>query len=203
MRVSCPACHAEYSLEVLLQHEAARAAMARLARISLPFGALLLQYIGLFRPAKRRLSIDRMVALIDEVLPDIERGAINRKGRDWPASREAWQAAVEKVLAARDAGRLRLPLTTHAYLYEVLLDQADKVEATAEREEEASRRNKAGAAAEPMPLSDVAQRAVVMASTAPPPPAGPSLYARKVRAEIDARLGRAQPTEGGSDGTQA
>ncbi len=55
----------------------------------------------------------------------------------------------------------------------------------------------------PMPLSDVAQRAVVMASTAPPPPAGPSLYARKLRAEIDARLGRAQPTEGGSDGTQA
>ncbi|HRD84325.1 MAG TPA: hypothetical protein PLF63_04045 [Rubrivivax sp.] len=70
---------------MLLQHEAARRAVARLAQLSLPFGALTLQYMALFKPASRALSIDRMVRLIEELLPDIERRAVTRNGRDWPA----------------------------------------------------------------------------------------------------------------------
>ena len=42
-------------------YEAARHAVARLATLSLPFGALALRYIALFKPEKRALSIERMV----------------------------------------------------------------------------------------------------------------------------------------------
>jgi hypothetical protein len=139
--MSCPSCNAEFSLDMLFEHEAGRRAMARLAELSLPFGALLLRYIGLFRPAQRRLSIDRMVSLIDELLPDIERQAIARKGRDWDAPLESWRAALEAVLTKRDKGTLTLPLTSHGLLYEILAAQADKYEAQAERQVETERRH--------------------------------------------------------------
>ncbi|HRY88010.1 MAG TPA: hypothetical protein P5305_08985 [Rubrivivax sp.] len=103
-------------------------------------GDALVQYVALFRPAKRRLGLARMVALIEELMPDIERGAIARKGRDWPAPAGLWRAAIAQVLLNRDKGTLTLPLTGHGYLYEVLQGMADKAEAQAERDTDAARR---------------------------------------------------------------
>lgn len=205
MKVTCPSCHAEMSLEALLESESARRAVARLAEISLPFGALVLRYIALFRPAKRRLSIERMVALIEELLPDMQRHAVQRKGREWHAPLESWRAAMETVLAARDKGTLSLPLTSHGYLYEVLAAQADKVESVAEREREKQARSRsvAGPAAGPVPF---AAAAVTVLSTATPPPAysGPSRAAREIQARIAAgQKAREGQTEGAGDDAQA
>ncbi len=187
MKVTCPSCHAEMSLEALLESESARRAVARLAEISLPFGALVLRYIALFRPAKRRLSIERMVTLIEELLPDLQRGAIARKGREWAAPTDAWRAALETVLAARDKGTLSLPLSSHGYLYEVLSALADKHEATAEREREQGRRNRSAAG----PATQAAAPAATVLFTAPPAPpayAGPSRAALAIKAEMEARM---------------
>lgn len=191
MRVTCPACHAESSLEVLVGREAdARAVSAFLAR-NLPLGDALVQYVALFRPAKRRLGLARMVALIEELMVDIERGAIARKGRDWPAPPQAWRIAIAQVLLNRDKGTLTLPLTGHGYLYEVLQGLADKAEAAAERDTDAQRRSRAHTAG-PAPLPAPA----TALHTPPPPPAyaaGPSRAARAMRAQIDAyRARRAQ-----------
>jgi hypothetical protein len=203
MRVTCPTCHCEISLDALLESESARRAVARLAEISVPFGALMLRYVALFRPEKRRLSIDRMVSLLEELLPDIERGAVRRKGRDWPAPRDTWRAAVEQVLANRDKGTLTLPLTSHGYLHEVICGMAEKFEAAAERERETARRTRAPA---PGPAAGAAPLATVLATApAAPPPnygTGPSRAARELRAQMEAatRL-RTVQKEGPADET--
>lgn len=185
MRMTCPSCHAEMSLEALLESESARQAVARLAVISLPFGALVLRYVALFRPAKRRLSIERMVALIEELLPDIERGRIERKGRDWAAPRDTWQAAIDTVLAARDKGTLTPPLTSHGYLYEVILGMADKHEAQLEREREQQARSRPNTAGPQAVATALATR--TDAAPAPAPYVGPSKAALRIQAEIAAR----------------
>jgi hypothetical protein len=141
MRLTCPACNAEMSLDVLLGREADARAVAGLLELSLPFGALLLGYVALFRPPKRRLGLARMVGLVEELLPDIERQAVRRKGRDWPCPPELWRTGLQTVQTMRDKGTLTLPLTSHALLYEVLASAADKAEGKAEALREAARRD--------------------------------------------------------------
>ncbi len=111
--VTCPACHAEFTLDVLLPHEAARQAVGHLVERHLGLGRVGMLYVALFRPEKRRMSIERMCRLVEELVPDIQRGAITRKGRDWPAPLPLWQAAIDQVLANRDKGTLSLPLNGH------------------------------------------------------------------------------------------
>lgn len=208
MRVSCPACHAELSLEVILTNEAARHAVARLATLSLPFGALALRYVALFRPEKRGLSIDRMVRLIEELLPDLDRQAITRKGRDWDAPIEAWRAGIEVVLGKRDKGTLTLPLTSHGLLYEVLCGLAEKVEARAESDQEQQRKQRrtTGADTGPRDLASVAQDLDTVAGnlgpaelTPRPAYTGPSRAAREIRAQMEAASRRLHNPAGASE----
>ena len=199
MRLTCPACHAEASLETLLAREADARALAGFINRHIAAGTLLVQYIGLFRPAKRRLSLARTVALFDELAPDIERGAVTRKGRDWAAPLPVWVAAIEQMLATRDKGGLTLPLSSHGYLYEVIVGLADKTEAQAERGVEVQRRNEGHAGAGAVALGMTMDLAQVMAAVAPgatatpvanPAPydmaKGPSRAARELQAHIAA-----------------
>jgi hypothetical protein len=200
VRVSCPACNAELSLDVLLANEGARAAMARLASASVPLGSLVLRYLALFRPPKRRLSIERMTSLLLELLPDIERKAVTRKGREWDADIECWRAALETMLEYRDAGKLTLPLQSHAYLHEIVVGLADKIEAAREREAEQVKREARHPTARHLEaVGEVIERAADPAPPAPPPPAGPSRYAQQIKAEIEARK---REQQGAGDGQQ-
>jgi len=207
MRLKCPACNAEMDLDVLLAHEEGRHVLAQLAMLALPLGRLLLAYVGLFRPGKRALSMSRTLALLAEVIADLQRGYITRKGRDWPTTQAQWQAAIEQVLAARDKGTLTPPLTGHGYLHEVLLTMVDKAEAAAEKEREADRRGRAHVGGvvgldaladrlvgdQPSEQQALRRRALVIEPvTMPAVPTEPSPYAKKVRAEIAAKLGRRQ-----------
>src|SRR5574337_1406 len=158
MRITCPSCHAEASLEVLVGREAdARAVSAFLAR-HVQLGDVLLRYVALHRPPKRRLGLARMVALLEELMVDVERGAVARKGRDWPTTPEMWRAALEQVLANHAKGTLSLPLSGHGYLHEVLQGLSDKAEGAAERAAEADRalrRRAAAADVTPQTVSSV------------------------------------------------
>lgn len=192
MRVTCPACHAEMSLDALVAREADARAMADFIARNVPLGAVLVRYLGLFRPAKRRLSLARTVALFDELLPDLQRGAISRKGRDWATPLELWRAALEQVLASADKGGLTLPLSGHGYLYEVLAGHADKAEAVAERVTEAERRGRGAAPAAAGPVEVAGVLAACAAAPVPPAPLpydpakGPSRAARELKARIEA-----------------
>ncbi len=210
MRVSCPSCNALLTLDVLLTNEAARLAVARLAKVSLPFGALTLQYMALFRPETRGLSIDRMVKLVEELLPDIERQAITRKGRDWDTTIETWRAALQTVLAKRDAGSLRLPLTSHGLLYEVIAGMVDKYEGRMEAAAEQQRRNHrpAGLSNGPRDLAEMAEAigaegpaALAAPRQAAPAYSGPSKAALAIQAQIKAHQERRAALDQ-ADGTQ-
>lgn len=183
MNITCPSCGAEMDLDVLLAHEDSRQALARLATLSLPLGKRTLQYIRLFKPATRQLGHGRVVKLIEELLPDLQRRAITHNGREWFADLETWNLAFERVLDRRDNGKLTLPLKSHGYLYEVIVGLVDQAESAVEKAAEADRRART-------PGAD-AQPATVTQFLSPPPviagPTGPSAYARKLKAQNEAR----------------
>ncbi len=67
MQISCPCCHARFSVEAVVQDDAARELFALLAE----HGAIvrpLFGYLGLFRSASRALAWDRTLKLAREVV---------------------------------------------------------------------------------------------------------------------------------------
>lgn len=143
MRMSCPACGAEMTLDVLCAMDEAREVLGRAMTLPQPLGRLLLKYLTLHRPAKRQLTWDRVSSILAELLPDIERALITRNGRDWPAPQATWQAAIEHMLQMRDSNKLTLPLKGHGYLLEVIKGIAERDESIAEVKTEERRRIKA------------------------------------------------------------
>ena len=213
MIVACPACHAELTLDVLFPLEEQRVVVGQLLERSMGLGGTAMRYVALFRPEKRRMSVDRMCRLVAELLPDITRQAINRKGRDWPAPPELWRQGMETVLAKRDRGTLVLPLSGHGLLYEVMCSLAERSEAAVEAERENQRRNfrPSGPAATPRNLAGMLDAVVGETSIAPttamPMPAPQQEKAPEVLArmqEVRQRLllrGGAAPAEQGTPTT--
>lgn len=120
MKTRCPCCGATASLEVLITHDEARNLMVALAGISDELAKAALRYLGLFRPGERDLSWARAAKLLGELVPLIQAGEITRKRQSYPAPREAWVWAFNRVIEARDSGRLTPPLTSHGFLLENL-----------------------------------------------------------------------------------
>jgi len=197
--LSCPSCGAEFDLAVAFSHEVDQRALARLASVSIPLGARVMQYVALFQPPKQRLTAAKKIKLILQLLPDLERQAITWKGRDWAAPLAAWAQAIDQMLDARTAGRLELPMKGHGYLYAILSGMADKHEAAAEHQREADLRQagRAHSSDAPTQVGQLLQTsATPPASTtaAPrpsttPAPAGMSPTVRAMRAAIQAKKG--------------
>lgn len=197
----CPNCGTALDLATAFCAEADRKALERLVATSVPLGARVLQYIGLHQPAKQRLTAAKKIKLILQLLPDLERRAITHRGRDWQAPLPAWAAAMDQMLAQRDAGRLELPLKGHGYLYAVIAASADKHEAQAEQQREQERINAArtrahgqtqGIAAAlgavpPPGLQAGAVPAVVAPRTTPQASPGQSPTVRRMKEAIERR----------------
>ena len=196
--LSCPVCGTELDLAVLFSHEHDQRALARLASVSIPLGGRVLQYLALFTPPKQRLTAAKKIKLILQLLPDLERGAISWKGRDWAAPREAWAMAIDQMLAARDAQRLELPMKGHGYLYAILTGMADRFEGQAEQQREQARRPgpRAATVNGPTSVSALVQAPAPSAAPRPAPaapaPAGMSPTVRAMRQQIEAKKGTQQ-----------
>ena len=193
--LSCPVCGTELDLAALFAHETDQRALARLAAVSIPLGARVLQYVALFTPPKQRLTAAKKIKLLLQLLPDLERCAITHKGRDWPVPLSAWAQAIDQMLAARDAGRLELPMKGHGYLHAVLASMADKHEAAAEQAREQQLRTgpRAPTVNGPANVADLVQSApsaVPRPAPAAPAPAGTSPTVRAWRAEIERKKGK-------------
>ncbi len=130
MRASCPACGAEMTLDAMIAFEAAREAVRVALLLPSPLGKLLIQYLALFRPAKRQLSWERVASLLQELATPLAEAKLERSGRLWPAPLGYWEMALTEMLAKRD--KLTLPLKSHGYLLEILASQAEKTAAKAE-----------------------------------------------------------------------
>lgn len=137
MKTTCPACGAVSSLDVLLGNDGAREAVMAALEMPAPVGKLLVQYLGLFRPAQRQLSFDRVANILNELLPMIRDAKIERGGRIWSAPQEYWKSAIEDMLTKRD--RLTLPLKNHGYLLTIIESYSNKAEAKAEAQTESKR----------------------------------------------------------------
>ena len=206
--LSCPVCGTELDLAVLFSHEHDQRALARLASVSIPLGGRVLQYLALFTPPKQRLTAAKKIKLILQLLPDLERGAISWKGRDWAAPREAWAMAIDQMLAARDAQRLELPMKGHGYLYAILAGMADRFEGQAEQQREQQLRTgpRAATVNGPKSVADLVQAPAPAAAPRPAPAApapspgkaqgtpaqGMSPTVRAMRALIESKKGTQQ-----------
>lgn len=136
----CPMCGTELDMGHLMVASGDRAAFLRLMDIALPMPGLISQYVRLFAPPKTALTQRKQARIILELLPDLQRCAITHRGRTWPTPLALWEAAIEQMLQARDAGRLELPMKGHGYLYTILVSLADKHEAALEHQAEAAKR---------------------------------------------------------------
>lgn len=189
---TCAVCGAEESLDTLLHRmiddDTTRRLLAELVTASLPVGAAVVRYLRLHKPAKQRLRLEKVRELLGELVPDIRRGAITRKGREWQAPDALWRAGFSACFDAAEKGALTLPLQGNAYLYEVMLRHADKAEAQIEREQQEAGRSRAHTGG-PVDLGNVLPAAVVTTAT-PAPTYGPSPTALRIQAEIAEKLAR-------------
>lgn len=124
MKCKCPACGAQLSLDVLIQHEAASEAVLTALSLSGELGKALIGYLGLFRPMKTALQMDRVATLINELLPDMQAAEIMRNGKPYHAPIENWVYALKSAVGQRHS--LKLPLKSHSYLYEILASYQPK-----------------------------------------------------------------------------
>lgn len=120
MKTRCPNCGALASLDMLMGNDEASAAVAAVARVGGELGKRWIKYIGMFRPAKTQLTFDRVAKLTNECISDIELQRIERNGQVFNAPPEAWIYAIDQTIKARDSGKLKTPLTSHGYLYEII-----------------------------------------------------------------------------------
>lgn len=138
MRLSCQACGAAISLDAAIGHEGASEAVRIALQLPSPLGKALIQYVGLFRPAKRQLTMDRLASLLGELLLMIDEGKIERGGRTFSAPLAYWQQALDDMLVKRE--QLSLPLKSHGYLLTIIAGFAEKADAAAEKAAEERKR---------------------------------------------------------------
>lgn len=160
---ACPVCGAEESLDSivarLIDDDQTRRLIADLLCHNLVIGGHVLRYLRLFSPAKQRLRMGKARAVLAELLPAIQSGVVTRKGREWRLDTDGWNAAFDALFRNADAGTLRRPLDSNAYLFEIVLRLADQVEAAAEQTHEAALRGRTH-------RSDAATDIAAVASTA-------------------------------------
>ena len=116
----CPNCGAANSLDSLVSDAEAAEVLKMLLELDADIGKAAIRYIGLFRPAKSQLSWARTAKLLNELIPMIKAREAARDGVCFPAPTEAWIHGFNETVNARDQGRLKTPLKSHGYLYEIL-----------------------------------------------------------------------------------
>ena len=193
--LSCPVCGAEFDLAVLFKSEQSRRTFDRLTANCSPLKARLAQYAALAKPPKHKLDTDKVLRIIATLLPDIERGAITWKGREWAAPLSAWAQAIDQMLDRRNAGTLELPMKGHGYLFAILAGMADKFEGQAEQQREQELRTgpRAATVNGPTSVGDLVRAPAPSAAPRPAPaapaPGGMSPTVRAMRAAIESKKG--------------
>jgi hypothetical protein len=150
--VVCPDCGWSGELVAMLTDAEARECHAAFAALPGSLHGPVIRYLSLHRPGTRALSWRRATRLVRELAQWLKAGSLRRKGRSWPVTAATIERAIDEMLARRQAGSLRLPLSGHGYLEEVLVGLADSAEASAEQAGEKARRERPRAPA-PVPAA--------------------------------------------------
>lgn len=143
----CPVCRTTLTWDVVFAHQGVRDMMLALVDAHTEGAKLLrpmLAYIGLFAPNKTTMRYERIAHLARELVTMIREAQVKRDGTVYAAPLDYWINAFSEVLARRDAGTLRLPLSSHGYLIEIIVGYSKKAEAVAETLREKQRAGHAG-----------------------------------------------------------
>lgn len=166
MNMTCPGCGFCGPLEIYASDVDARHFADLMGKVPPEIADLVIRYVGLFAPAKHKMTFSRGRRVLAELVTLIHAGKIERNRREWPAPISAWSTALAYMLEHR--AQLTLPIKSHGYLLEVMVGQADKIEAQAEAAREKQRRE----------------------SATPPPPTPVATTPRESAAERMARIRR-------------
>lgn len=126
MNITCPSCGTNGSLELFLADTEFRKAVLTAAELPSNTGALVLRYIGLFRPGKRQLTAARATKLLGEVFDLIQADEVKLGQQSEKVLSHTWQRALEAVL---NSEKLTLPLKNHNYLIKIALNMVNHYEA--------------------------------------------------------------------------
>lgn len=137
MKLVCPVCQAEFSLEAALNDRAARDAIVLAFRMT-EIGDVLISYVQLFKPAKRALSLSKLEKMLTELVPIVTAGKVSVQGTEYPAPQAYFRQAMETMLASRES--LILPLSNHRYLFKIIAGYTQKANGQAERANEQGRK---------------------------------------------------------------
>ena len=184
--ITCPACAAEMTVDVLFGHAGAREAVLALASLD-PSNRLLpatLRYVALFAPAKQRLRFERLASLLAEIAELVRPATLKHRGQILAVPRGYWITAMDEMTGPRRQS-LALPMKSHGYLKTVVAGIAERDAARAEARTEAGRAGRTPVGGLPPP---------------PPPDTAPKPEAEaprkritdEDRAQLDALLGRGQ-----------
>jgi hypothetical protein len=102
-------------------------------------GDVMIGYLGLFKPAKHRMTPKRLHAALLELSPMMVAGQFKRGGNTYTCPRDAWVAGMQAVLAQR--ATIKPPLTSHAYLLTVIAAMMDGARDKATQQADAARDN--------------------------------------------------------------
>ena len=138
MRLTCSACGAHGSIEQFTADADARRAIELVAKLPGVLQPVVLRYLGLFRPAKRGLTWDRVCALLGEIGEMVGAGKVERYGIAYAASPALFASAMSQMLEQRE--RLQLPLKTHGYLVTIISGDSPREAAELERKAEEDKR---------------------------------------------------------------
>ena len=139
MKIVCPECQSQFPLSAgLLDAEAKRFGIA-MAGLDPVVGRALVQYLALHKPEKTALRLTKAAKIAEEIAALVAAGTVRRNGTTRPAPPAVWATAMEHMVDQR--GKLRLPLSGHGYLAEVVYGLADTADANAERQREAALRS--------------------------------------------------------------
>ena len=142
MKLTCPACGALMSLEMVINDEAARQALGDALAIPSGLRTLFVRYMALHRPAKSRLSWAKVGRLLAEINSGIQAAAILHKGQTIPAPANVWTDALQRIINAAETGHLDTPLSGHGYLYTIIAAATDRRDAKAEADRIERQRNR-------------------------------------------------------------
>ncbi|HEX7866556.1 MAG TPA: hypothetical protein VF555_16490 [Variovorax sp.] len=196
---ACPVCGAEESLDALLmrmvEDTEARGLIADVILQSLPLSKDVLRYLRLHKPAKQRLRMATARKVLAELVPDLRRVTIERKGRIWAVSGDTWKAAFQAVFDLAERGSLTLPLEGNGYLYGVITRMVDREEAAAEEDREQGRRHRAHGA--PATVAPAPTTPAPQAEDVPDPEA--AAKAEAIRKQLRDQLAAKKARQGAED----
>ncbi|HRQ63916.1 MAG TPA: hypothetical protein PKZ76_03480 [Xanthomonadaceae bacterium] len=138
MKVSCPNCAVSFPLELGFVELDGKKLAAVFAELEPPLGKAVLDYLGLFKPAKSGLRLSRALVIAQEVSAMARAGTVEWDGNRRDCIPAFWVECIEQMLARR--AELSLPLSNNNYLRKIVFAHADRAEARAEIQREESRR---------------------------------------------------------------